>query len=56
MGIYDREYYRDETGGSGWLSGTAPVCRTLILINIAVYIAQVLVPAAHRLLRRPKRR
>ena len=45
MGIYDREYYRDETGGSGWLSGTAPVCRTLILINIAAYIAQLLYPS-----------
>ena len=24
MGIYDREYYRDKTRGSGWLSGAAP--------------------------------
>ena len=38
MGIYDREYYRDETRGSGWLSGTAPVCRILILINVGVFL------------------
>jgi membrane associated rhomboid family serine protease len=39
MGIYDREYYRDETGGSGWLSGTAPTCKMLILIIVAVFLA-----------------
>lgn len=41
MGIYDREYYRDETGGSGWFSGLAPATRWLILINIGVYLLQV---------------
>ena len=41
MGIYDREYYRDETRGSGWLSGVAPACKGVILINVGVYIAQV---------------
>ncbi len=41
MGIYDREYYRDDTGG-GWFSGVAPVVKTLILINVGVFIAQVL--------------
>ena len=40
MGIYDREYYRDKTRGSGWLSGTAPACKAIILINVAVFIAQ----------------
>ncbi|WP_435005368.1 rhomboid family intramembrane serine protease [Tundrisphaera lichenicola] len=40
MGIYDREYYRDKTRGSGWLSGVAPACKTIILINVAVFIAQ----------------
>lgn len=44
MGIYDREYYRDETGGSGWLSGIAPTCKALLLINIATYIAQLVFP------------
>ena len=42
MGIHDRDYYRDETRGSGWLSGAAPACRTIILINIAAFVAQKL--------------
>lgn len=40
MGIYDREYYRGETRGSGWLSGAAPACRTIILINVIVFFLQ----------------
>jgi membrane associated rhomboid family serine protease len=40
MGIYDREYYRGETHGSGWLSGAAPACRTIILINVVVFFLQ----------------
>jgi membrane associated rhomboid family serine protease len=40
MGIYDREYYRGETRGSGWLSGTAPGCKTIILINVLVFFLQ----------------
>lgn len=39
MGIYDREYYRDETSGSGWFSGVAPMCRLIILINVGVFLA-----------------
>ena len=42
MGIYDREYYRDETRGSGWLSGVAPACKAIILINVAAFVAQKL--------------
>jgi membrane associated rhomboid family serine protease len=38
MGIYDREYYRGETRGSGWFSGAAPVCNAIIIINVAVFI------------------
>ncbi|MFI5455862.1 MAG: rhomboid family intramembrane serine protease [Isosphaerales bacterium] len=38
MGISDREYYRDETGGSGWFTGLAPVCKTIIIINAAVFL------------------
>src|SRR5690242_18889927 len=41
MGIYDREYYRDETRGSGWLSGVAPACKALILINVGIYLAEI---------------
>jgi membrane associated rhomboid family serine protease len=40
MGIYDREYYRDETGQSGWFWGIAPACKTIILINVAVFLTQ----------------
>ncbi len=40
MGIHDREYYRDETSGSGWLTGVAPVTRALILINVGLFLLQ----------------
>jgi len=40
MGIYDREYYRDATRGSGFFSGIAPACKTIILINVAVFLLQ----------------
>jgi membrane associated rhomboid family serine protease len=42
MGIYDREYYRDKTRGSGWLSGAAPACKTIIAINVVCYVLQKL--------------
>jgi len=42
MGIYDREYYRGETRGSGWFSGVAPACKTIILINVVVFVLQTL--------------
>src|SRR4051812_26723264 len=38
MGIYDREYYRGESRGAGWLSGTTPACKTIILINVGVFL------------------
>jgi len=40
MGIYDREYYRDSTRGSGFLSGAAPTTKMLILINVGVFLGQ----------------
>jgi membrane associated rhomboid family serine protease len=40
MGIYDREYYRGESGGAGFFGGVSPVCNALIAINIAVYVLQ----------------
>src|SRR5271166_6118913 len=40
MGIYDREYYRGETGGPSWFGGVAPWCKTLIVINCAVFLLQ----------------
>jgi membrane associated rhomboid family serine protease len=42
MGIYDREYYRGETGGSGWFSGVSPVCKSLIVVNVAVFLLEQL--------------
>jgi rhomboid family protein len=39
MGIYDREYYRDETRGSGFFSGIAPACKTIILVNVVLFFA-----------------
>jgi len=40
MGIYDREYYRGETGGSSWFSGVSPVCKSIIGINVAAFFAR----------------
>ena len=40
MGIYDREYYRGEARGAGWLSGVAPACKAIILINVVVFFLQ----------------
>jgi membrane associated rhomboid family serine protease len=48
MGIYDREYYRDETRGSGFFSGAAPVCKAIILINVAIFLAGLLFPDADK--------
>ena len=38
MGIYDREYYRGETGGPGWFNGVSPVCKSIVAINVAVFL------------------
>lgn len=46
MGIYDREYYRGETRGSAWFSGTSPVCNAVIVINVAVFLIQNFAKAA----------
>ena len=40
MGIYDREYYRGEPGGPSWFGGVAPWCKTIIVINCAVFLVQ----------------
>ena len=41
MGIYDRDYYRDEGGGGNFLSTGARACKLLISITIIVYILQL---------------
>lgn len=47
MGLENREYYREPPGGSGflgWGTGTvAPVCKWLIIANIAVFLLQIFV-------------
>ncbi len=42
MGIYDREYYRGETGGSGWFGTVPPVCKAIIAINVVVFLFEQL--------------
>lgn len=42
MGLYDREYYQGDQGGFG-LRGPSTIVGTLILINIAIYLADQLV-------------
>ena len=41
MGIYDREYYREATRQSGWVTGQNSVCTGLIVANVAVFILQL---------------
>ena len=41
MGIYDREYYRGETRGSGWLTGLAPATKVIILANVVIFTSTV---------------
>jgi membrane associated rhomboid family serine protease len=41
MGVYDREYYRDDHGGASWFSGIAPATRTIIVLNVAIWLVQV---------------
>ena len=45
MGIYDREYYRGETHGSGWLSGAAPACKAIVVLNVVAFFASGTDPA-----------
>jgi membrane associated rhomboid family serine protease len=46
MGVYDRDYYRNDPPG-GVLGGVAPVCKWLIVINIAVFVLQTLTDDPH---------
>jgi len=39
MGVYDRDYYRDESGGSGWFSGPAAACKAIIVVNAVLFLA-----------------
>jgi membrane associated rhomboid family serine protease len=40
MGIYDREYIRGESSGTGLFSGVTPVTKSLVVINVVVFLLQ----------------
>jgi membrane associated rhomboid family serine protease len=40
MGIYDREYIRGESSGTGLFSGVTPVTKSIIGINVLVFLVQ----------------
>src|SRR5579863_7911604 len=42
MGVYDRDYYRNDPPGGGVLGGVAPVCKGLIVVNVIVFVLQIL--------------
>jgi membrane associated rhomboid family serine protease len=44
MGIYDREYIRDDSGMSRWFTSIPPACRAFLGINILVYLIQIFAP------------
>ena len=41
MGFQDREYYRDATRGSGFLTGESPAVKIIIFVNVVVYLGQL---------------
>src|SRR5258708_2806130 len=48
MGVYDRDYYRNDPPGGKFMGGVAPVCKWLIAINVVVFILQILTLEAPR--------
>ena len=42
MGVYDRDYYRNDPSGGRLMGGVAPVCKWLIAINAAVFVLQLM--------------
>jgi membrane associated rhomboid family serine protease len=40
MGIYDREYIRGESSGTGLFSGVTPVTKSIIVISVVVFVLQ----------------
>src|SRR5260370_1615047 len=42
MGVYDRDYYRNDPPAGGVLGGVAPICKWLIAINVAGFVLQFL--------------
>lgn len=42
MGLYDRDYYRNDPPGGRLLGGVASACKWLIAINVVVYVLQIM--------------
>ncbi|MCY2966979.1 MAG: rhomboid family intramembrane serine protease [Planctomycetota bacterium] len=42
MGLYDRDYYRDDPRPSGGWVATGAVCRKIVLVTVGVFILQML--------------
>src|SRR5262245_43541146 len=42
MGVYDRDYYRNDPPRGGVLGGVAPVCKWLIAINVITFVGQLM--------------
>jgi membrane associated rhomboid family serine protease len=42
MGVYDRDYYRNDPPGGKLMGGVAPICKWLIAINVVVFVLQTL--------------
>src|SRR5579872_3174442 len=42
MGVYDRDYYRNDPPGGRLMGGVAPICKWLIAINVIVFVLQLL--------------
>jgi membrane associated rhomboid family serine protease len=40
MGIYDREYIRDESSGTGLFSGVTPVTKSIVAISVVVFFLE----------------
>ena len=38
MGIYDREYIRDESSGTGLFGGVSPVTKSIIAITVGTFL------------------
>jgi membrane associated rhomboid family serine protease len=44
MGIYSRDYVRDESGPSRFGGGVGSVCKKIIIVTVAIFVLQLLTP------------
>jgi membrane associated rhomboid family serine protease len=42
MGIYDRDYYRQDASGSDFLSGPGAMTRRIVVVTVVAYVVQLL--------------